>query len=70
MSSDKVPCYCNRCRGGLVSKRTEREHRNGPVVRQQKRITRRKRQRTTNGMGFYHAYYLDFELMLWQTKKY
>ena len=64
MSSNKIPCHCGRCRGGLVSKRTEREHRNGPVVRQEKQITGRKRQRMAYGIGSYHAYYLNFELIL------
>lgn len=31
----KVPCYCTKCNGILVSVRTERNHRNGPLIRQQ-----------------------------------
>jgi len=30
----QVPCLCPKCKGGLVSVRTERNHRNGPAVRQ------------------------------------
>ena len=30
-----MPCYCPKCKGTLVSVRTERNHRNGPIARQQ-----------------------------------
>jgi hypothetical protein len=31
----QVPCHCPKCNGILVSVRTERNHRTGPMVRQQ-----------------------------------
>ena len=49
MTSKKVPCHCDKCRGGLVSKRTKRDHRNGSVVLQQRKSTGQKRQRTDSG---------------------
>jgi len=47
--SKKVPCHCDKCRGSLVSKRTKRNHRNGPVPRQQNESTGQKRQRPNSG---------------------
>jgi len=31
----RVACHCPKCNGTLVSVRTERSHRNGPISRQQ-----------------------------------
>ena len=45
----KVPCHCDKCRGSLVSKRTKRDHRNGPVPPQQSESTGQKRQRPNSG---------------------
>ncbi len=59
MSSNKVPCQCDNVRED-VSKRTERDHRNGPVVRQQKKSTGRKRQRMeSSGTVSYRVYSLQ-----------
>jgi hypothetical protein len=49
-SSKNVPCYCPKCNGMLVSIRTERNHRNGPAIRQieaaERKPGRQKRRRT------------------------
>jgi len=51
-SSNKVPCYCTKCKGGLVSVRTERNHRNGPLAAVRQQPTERKRQKQDTGMEF------------------
>jgi hypothetical protein len=52
-SSKKVLCHCPKCQGAFVSGRTEREHRNGPAVRLQKKPASRKRRRQDTGTLFY-----------------
>ena len=54
MSSSKtVSCHCPKCNGMLVSVRTERNHRNGPAIRQveaaQRKPGRQKHRRTVAG---------------------
>jgi len=54
MSSSKTcPCHCPKCNGMLVSVRAERNHRNGPAIRQfeaaQRKPGRQKHRRTVAG---------------------